>query len=106
MATTSGVHHPPPFISCPGEPLTDWRAWLTAFDTYLTASGLNAVEVRDERKRALLIHCIGMEGQRIFATLCTSETCKEAIERLTQFFGKSKNVMVEVQVSTKIPAAR
>ena len=61
----------------------------------MTASGLNAAEVRDERKRALLIHCIGMEGQRIFATICTSETYKEARERLTQFFGKSKHVMVE-----------
>ena len=35
-----------------------------------------------------------MEGQRIFATLSTSETCKEARKRLTQLFGKSKNVMV------------
>ncbi len=95
MATTSGVHTPPPFLSCPGEPSTDWRAWLTAFDTYLTTSGLNAAEVRDEQKRALLLHCIGMEGQRIFATLGTSETYKEARERLTQFFGKSKDVVVE-----------
>ena len=83
MATTSGVHPLPPFLSCPGEPSTDWRAWLTAFDTYLTASGLNAAEVRDERKRALLLHCIGIEGQRIFATLGTSETYREARERLT-----------------------
>ena len=52
-----------------------------AFDTNLTASGLNAAEVRDERKRALLLYCIGMEGQRIFTTLCTSETYKEARER-------------------------
>ena len=50
MVTTSGVHPPPPFLSCPGEPSTDWRAWLTAFDMYLTASGLNAAEVRDEQK--------------------------------------------------------
>ena len=95
MATTSGVQPPPPFISCPGEPSTDWRAWLTAFDTYLTASGLNAAEVRDERNISLLLQCIGMEGQRLFATLGTSETYKGTRERLKQSFGKTKNVIVQ-----------
>ncbi|KAL1487346.1 hypothetical protein MTO96_046576 [Rhipicephalus appendiculatus] len=37
------------------------------FETYLLASG--ATEFSPERRRAILIHCLGPEGQRIFNTL-------------------------------------
>ncbi|KAG0441812.1 hypothetical protein HPB47_015844 [Ixodes persulcatus] len=37
------------------------------FNVYLLASG--AVEFPPERRKALLLHCLGAEGQRIFNTL-------------------------------------
>ncbi|KAL1420070.1 hypothetical protein MTO96_024655 [Rhipicephalus appendiculatus] len=41
--------------------------WHRMFETYLLASG--ATEFSPERRRAILIHCLGTEGQRIFNTL-------------------------------------
>ena len=60
--------HPTPFLPQPGEPQTDWHAWLSAFDMYMIASGLRSSNIPQERKTAVLIHCLGL-GQRVFATL-------------------------------------
>ena len=42
-----------------------------------------------------MIHCLGLEGQRGFATLGVTETYAATREKLTEYFGGKKNVMVE-----------
>ena len=58
---------PSHFLATPGQPPIPWTRWLDSFTTFLEAAGLDAAS--DARKRALLIHCLGQEGQRIFHAL-------------------------------------
>ncbi|KAM7300305.1 uncharacterized protein ISCGN_020869 [Ixodes scapularis] len=41
-----------------------WSRWLRLFENFLLASGAN--ELPPARRQALLLHCLGPEGQRIF----------------------------------------
>ena len=63
---------PPPsfFLQTPGQPSTPWTLWKQQFENYLLASGSD--KFQPERKKALLLHCLGAEGQRIFYSLNTS----------------------------------
>ena len=57
---------------------------------------LAANEMPEKRKRALLLHCLGSEGQQIFLTLPdTSVTYKSACEALPAFFVPRMNVVAE-----------
>ncbi|KAH7936857.1 hypothetical protein HPB49_005848 [Dermacentor silvarum] len=62
-----GLQPPPPFLPSPGHPAVPWDQWKQAFQTYMVASG--ASELPAERRKAILLTCLGMEGQRIFSTL-------------------------------------
>ncbi len=62
---------PPPFLPVPGDPAVPWVRWLTSFEDYLLALGHS--DLAEARKCALLRHCLGQEGQRIFATLTLSD---------------------------------
>ncbi|KAH7949435.1 hypothetical protein HPB49_009755 [Dermacentor silvarum] len=48
------------------------------FKVYLLASG--AFEFSPERRRALLLHSLGPEGQRIFNTLSVSQAAEKTEE--------------------------
>uniref|UniRef100_A0A673GPD4 Retrotransposon gag domain-containing protein n=1 Tax=Sinocyclocheilus rhinocerous TaxID=307959 RepID=A0A673GPD4_9TELE len=61
------LNPPPPFLECPGEPKLTFTAWKRQFDNYLLAIGGD--KFPDERKRALLIHCLGGLGARLYNTL-------------------------------------
>ncbi|XP_061103090.1 uncharacterized protein LOC133131697 isoform X2 [Conger conger] len=84
---------PPPFLQTPGEPTITFDAWVRSFNTYLTA--LSDKELADKRKRALLVHCIGVEAQRIFFTLATGTTYDKACKALKSFFVPKVNVVSE-----------
>lgn len=60
---------PPSFLALPGEPPIPWNRWHQSFETYIEAAGL--ADVSAARKAALLKHCLGVEGQRVLATLST-----------------------------------
>ncbi|KAH7979958.1 hypothetical protein HPB49_012194 [Dermacentor silvarum] len=62
-----GLQPPPPFLPSPGHPAVPWDQWKQAFQTYMGASG--ASELPAEHRKAILLTCLGMEGQRIFSTL-------------------------------------
>ena len=63
----TGIPAPSPFLHTPGEPAITWNNWVKTFDNYLLAVGLD--EAKEEaRCRALLISCLGVEGQRILYT--------------------------------------
>uniref|UniRef100_A0A3B3E1H7 Retrotransposon gag domain-containing protein n=1 Tax=Oryzias melastigma TaxID=30732 RepID=A0A3B3E1H7_ORYME len=52
-------------------PVVPSDRWLASFEGYLLALG--HMDLADARKCALLRHCLGQEGQRIFATLTLSD---------------------------------
>ncbi|KAH8031319.1 hypothetical protein HPB51_016211 [Rhipicephalus microplus] len=60
----------------PGTPDVPWARWLRLFKTFLLAFGAN--ELPAPRRRALLLHCLGTEGQRIFDALPPSTTQTKA----------------------------
>ncbi|KAL2077907.1 hypothetical protein ACEWY4_025592 [Coilia grayii] len=84
--TTLTLPPPPPSLPVPGDPAAPWDQWITAFDDYLLAVGYTVVP--DARKCAILRHCLGQEGQRIFATLSLSEenTYAAATAALKKYF--------------------
>ncbi|CAN8011053.1 unnamed protein product, partial [Ixodes pacificus] len=63
----TGLAPPPPFLATPGTPAVPWSRWLRLFENFLLASGTN--ELPPARRQALLLHCLGPEGQRIFDAL-------------------------------------
>ncbi|KAL1473817.1 hypothetical protein MTO96_021792 [Rhipicephalus appendiculatus] len=114
----SGLAPPPPFLPAQGRPPVPWPQWLRMFETFLLASG--ASDFTPERRKALLLlHSLGIEGQRIFFTLppYASETAPsgstatetdevkklaaapssydQAVAALTRHFASASNVVVE-----------
>lgn len=81
------------FLPGPGEPPVPWSNWLRAFETWLTAAGLEKAE--DAQKRALLGHSLGTEGQRVFAMLGSAASFEEAVRKLSEHFQGRRNVMVQ-----------
>ena len=75
-----------------GEPPVPWIRWLELFETYLAALGLE--EASDPRRRALLVHCLGTEGQRIFRTLEQAKEYKEATKLLEAHFAAPQTVIL------------
>ena len=61
-----GVTPPPFFLASPGEPTLSWSKWKKVFQNYAVVCSPN---LGLERKRALLLHCLGAEGQEILEHL-------------------------------------
>uniref|UniRef100_A0A1I8JGD9 CCHC-type domain-containing protein n=1 Tax=Macrostomum lignano TaxID=282301 RepID=A0A1I8JGD9_9PLAT len=64
-----------PFLPAAGAPLIEWNRWKAMFSNYLLASG--AIDLPEQRKQALLIHCLGAEGQNIYMSLQASSNQEE-----------------------------
>lgn len=62
-----GLAPPPPFLPQPGRPPVPWTQWHQIFENYLVASGVS--DVPPERRKALLLHSLGVEGQRVSSSL-------------------------------------
>ncbi|KAH7933566.1 hypothetical protein HPB49_014021 [Dermacentor silvarum] len=52
----------PSFLSSPGHPVSPLEQWIQAFKNYMVASG--ASELPAIRRKAILLNCLGLEGQR------------------------------------------
>ena len=63
----TGVPAPNPFLETPGEPTIPWSNWIKTFENYLLAVDIDET-TEEKRCRALLIACLGTEGQRILYT--------------------------------------
>ncbi|KAF4105453.1 hypothetical protein G5714_013115 [Onychostoma macrolepis] len=85
---------PPPFLALPGEPPVLWSRWLHSFETYLVAAGLD--EVSTVRKKALLQHCLGAEGQRVLGTnnADNDATYDKAVTLLNEHFATPQSVLL------------
>lgn len=67
-----GLAPPPFFLATPGQPPLPWDQWEQMFNVYLVASG--AAEFTPARRKAILLHCLGPEGQRIYQTFAAGST--------------------------------
>ena len=89
-----GLQPPSAFLEYPGEPKITFEAWRKLFDNYLLAIG--GQDFSEGRKRALLIHCLGTEGQRLYNTLpLTEDTYGGSVLALQTFFTPKVNVVAE-----------
>ena len=69
-----------------------WPRWISSFETYILAAGLE--DVSTVRKRALLLHCLGAEGQRVFGTLGNATTYTNAVELLKAHFAAPQSALL------------
>ncbi|KAJ8356463.1 hypothetical protein SKAU_G00192570 [Synaphobranchus kaupii] len=76
----------------PVDPPIPWANWLENFTVYLDALGYE--DIPDKRKTALLRHCLGVEGQRIFRTLGLPETYEDAVALLTEHFTGQQRILL------------
>ena len=90
---------PAPFLPAAGEPAIPWVRWTGIFSNYLEAIG--GTEFPVARRRAILLTCLGAEGQRIYETLPAAvkregeDDFKFAQRRLSEFFSPRVNVCAE-----------
>ncbi|KAH8019191.1 hypothetical protein HPB51_017879 [Rhipicephalus microplus] len=78
----AGIAPPDPFLPTPDRPVQPWFRWHDMFKVYLLAS--SASEFSPERRKALLLHSLGPEGQRIFNTLSISQAAEKTEEEGTR----------------------
>uniref|UniRef100_A0A674DZP4 Gypsy retrotransposon integrase-like protein 1 n=1 Tax=Salmo trutta TaxID=8032 RepID=A0A674DZP4_SALTR len=83
---------PAPFLAVPGEPPVPWNNWLDSFNTYIEAMDLSTIS--DKRRTALLRHCLGTEGQRIFRALGSAPTFTAAVSLLRNHFAGKERVLL------------
>lgn len=90
---------PAPFLPSGTDPAIPWSRWTGIFQNYLTAIGGDAFPV--ERRRAILLTCLGAEGQRIFNSLPASvkregeDEFSFAQRRLDDYYAPRMNVCAE-----------
>lgn len=86
---------PPAFLQTPGEPTMPWKSWVRAFENYLIASGARAEDFPEERRIALLLHCLGVEGQRVYYSIRPNDdaanTLDDALSVLAAQFSPPEN---------------
>lgn len=92
--TALNLSQPASFLQNVGEPPIPFKAWIRMFENYLQA--MSEKELPDARKRALLIHCLGAEGQRLFYTMTVADDkYAAALEAINRFFSPKVNVVAE-----------
>ena len=65
-----------------------WKKWLNNFDLFVTAAAITD----DKQKRATLLYSAGKGVQEIFATLDSTTTYKDAVDKLTAHFTPCANI--------------
>ncbi|KAJ8356570.1 hypothetical protein SKAU_G00193640 [Synaphobranchus kaupii] len=90
-----GFSFPPPshFLTLPGEPPVPWTRWYEAFETYISV--LAVEDLSAAWKQAMLIHCLGIEGQRIFKTLGAAADYADCVQLLAGHFAAPQNVILQ-----------
>ena len=96
----SGLKQPDSFLDKPGPITMPWKTWVAQFENYLVASGGTNYSVA--RKKALLLHCLVKEGQRVFQILLDHDNppagaseYDKALLVLEKHFGPKTNVVAE-----------
>ena len=71
---------PPFFLPSPGEPILKWNKWKKVIGNYARVCGTHLCA---ERKHALLLHCLGAEGQEVLENLL--ELSREEVRNLNEY---------------------
>ncbi|XP_049274648.1 uncharacterized protein LOC125759656 [Rhipicephalus sanguineus] len=96
------LHQPPEFLPTPGKPTLPWTQWHRLFKNYLLASGSDVHS--SARRKALLLRCLGVEGQRLYYALPhtagkeesgPSDEYDAAVATLDAYFTAKTNIVVE-----------
>ena len=66
-ATTNGIEPPPEFLPAAGPPPIPWNEWRPLFETYCDAIDFD--DFADKKQKAILLKCLGTEGQKRFSKL-------------------------------------
>ncbi|KFD64423.1 hypothetical protein M514_23447 [Trichuris suis] len=94
IAQVNAFVPPTPFLEHPGEPVIPFRTWIRIFNNYSLAAF--PAKLCDERKQAILLNSLDVEGQRLFYALPPPEPTYEATLRaLELFFTQKVNVYAE-----------
>lgn len=92
----ANVPFPSFFLPCPGESAMPFCTWLRIFENYLRVIDTTGESWPDVRWRAVLLHCLGTEGQRIFYSLPNiGTTYKDAEAALKAYFVPITNIVAE-----------
>ena len=97
MANGSHVSSPAAFDTKgdPSQVSVQWQRWKRGFEYYFAARG----NTEDGQKRALLLHCAGLDVQDIFETLSeVGTTYREACTKLDDYFKPAVNSVYERHV--------
>lgn len=88
------IPSPPLFLPQMGEPPIPFITWRRILDNYLLAIHATGNSWPDIRKRAVLLHCLGPEGQRVFYSLPEQGTTFDhAMTALEKHFIPKVNVV-------------
>ena len=97
---TEDLDPPSKFLEYAGRPPIPWNRWKQLWDNYCDAIG--AGDFSSERRRDILLNCLGTEGQRRFSTLkelrnypADSNALSKAVLKLDKEFSMMKNKRLE-----------
>ncbi|CAI5660563.1 unnamed protein product [Oreochromis niloticus] len=91
---SASVPSPPPFLQHAGEPPIPFMTWRKFFENYMLVINATGDAWPEARRRAVLLHCLGPEGQRLFYTLPNQGTTfAEAMTALENHFVPKVNVV-------------
>ena len=66
-ATTKGIEPPPKFLPAAHPPPIPWNEWRPLLETYCDAIDFD--DFADKKQKAILLNCLGTEGQKRFSKL-------------------------------------
>ncbi|XP_078528654.1 NACHT, LRR and PYD domains-containing protein 12-like [Lissotriton helveticus] len=91
---------PAKFLQVKGDPPMPWSRWKEEFFNYMRA--IDGERMGSERKKSILLHCLGSEGQEVFRTLPQITVASgsgdslnvytEALSRLEKRFKPTANI--------------
>ncbi|CAL9706462.1 unnamed protein product [Knipowitschia caucasica] len=91
---SASVPCPPSFLPHVGEPPIPFATWRRMFENYMLVINATGDAWPDARKRAVLLHCLGPEGQRLFYTLPDQgDSMDSAMAALEKHFVPKVNVV-------------
>lgn len=84
------------FLLTPGEPSIPFKTWRQIFQNYMLVINATGNAWPAARRRAVLLHCLGTEGQRLFYSLPDTGTDYDsAVAALEAYFVPKTNTVAE-----------
>lgn len=87
MADTSGHIQPPSALNVSEQPVDNWKLFKQSWENYSIITNLNSKE--ESFKKAMFLHCIGVDALKIYNTLSFSEdenTLQHIMGKMEKYF--------------------